>query len=80
MSLVVVGCFRDIPQGRNSYQVLGTALVEVDAKFVDSRPWNTTSNVSLGKGVYNFTSGVVDNRDLEGVKALTMLLSYEIFR
>lgn len=77
MSLVVVGCFRDIPQGRNSYQVLGTALVEVDAKFVDSRPWNTTSNVSLGKGVYNFTSGVVDNRDLEGVKALTMLLSYE---
>lgn len=78
MSLRVYGCFGDIPDGRNCYQVIGTALAEADAQFIRSKPWNTSSNLFYGLGIYNFTKGVVNKDNKEGVPALTMLLSGEL--
>lgn len=75
VSARVYGCFGDISNGQNYIEASGTSLVEVDAEFVQSEQWDTQIVVRIWTAIYNFTSGAVDNDNLQGVQALTMLLS-----
>lgn len=75
MSTRVYGCFAKTLNGWNYIEAAGTSLVRADAEFVKLKPWNALISVRIGEMIYNFTSSVVDNGNLDGVQALAMLLS-----
>lgn len=75
MTLRLYGCFGNIPHGRNYIEASGTSLVEADAEFVNSITWSTFVYVDLVEAIHNFTSGVVDAGNMEGVQGFTMLLA-----
>lgn len=75
MSSRLYGCFGNISSGVHYIETDASSIVDADAESLDSSPWSTWVAIRFTVILTDFTLGVIDNGDVEGTQALTMLLA-----
>lgn len=78
MSSFLFGCFVRIEHGYIYIQTPGTALIEEDAEYLEKKNWSSfvvLSTLTHKSDIYNFSSEIIDEMDIERLLAYSTLLA-----